>query len=330
MIETQIEITVNRKSDIEQIQQKIVESKIQFPVYIREYELSYQISFSSDYEEWELDKAILECFSGYEFTSYLERGKKEIRIEISRYQSEFSTDGWGRPIENPLNETKYLVKKSKDKPQKFNPIIKVLFEETEQDYYVNITGGINKATNEQGFLLLNEFRAKNENNNAEILKDKLYQTPLDAFHAGYNKMHVLVDTDFSVYLENKRKEIREIQKIPRKIIRNFIKACNSFNEKEILKNMSENIVFEKRKNWQTIFSANGIDGMKEYINSATQSLCSRDFTIRPSWNFNLPIVTIGVKYFPISDDPEIKQTQKYGQIIFTLEDYKIVRIIEEY
>ncbi len=27
-----------------------------------------------------------------------------------RYQSELSTDGWGRQIENPLNETKYLVK----------------------------------------------------------------------------------------------------------------------------------------------------------------------------------------------------------------------------
>jgi len=43
--------------------------------------------------------------SGYEFTSSLERGRKEISIEISRYQSEFSTDGWGRRIENPLNET---------------------------------------------------------------------------------------------------------------------------------------------------------------------------------------------------------------------------------
>lgn len=329
MIETQIEITVNRKTDIEEIQKKIVESKIQFPVYIREYEFNYQISFTSDYEEWELDKAILGCFSGYEFTSDLERGRKEIRIEISRYQSEFSTDGWGRPIENPLNETKYLVKKSKDKSQKFSPIIKVLFEETEQDYYVNIARGINRETNEQGFLLLNEFRIKNKDNNTEILQGKLYQAPWDAFHSGYDKMHELVDKDFNLYLENKRKEIREIQKTPRKIIRDFIKACNSFNEKEIFKNISEDIVFDKRKNWQTIFSTNGIDEMKGYLSSSTQSLCSKDLKIRSSWNFNLPIVTIGVKYFSISDDSEIKQQQKYGQIIFTLEDNKIVRIIEE-
>lgn len=329
MIETQIEIAVNRKSDIGQIQQKIIESKIQFPVYIREYEFSYQISFTSDYEEWELDKAILACFSGYEFTSDLERGRKEIRVEISRHQSEFCTDGWGRPIENPLNETKYLVKKSKEKSERFSPVIKVLFEETERDYYVNIIDGFNRATKEQGFLLLNEFRVENEDSNVEILKDKLYKTPLEAFYEGYYKMHKLVDADFTVYLENKRKEIRETQKIPRKIIRDFIKACNSFNEKDILKNISENIVFEKRKNWQTVFRANGIDEMKEYLNSATQSLCFKDLKIRSSWNFNLPIVTIGIKFFPISDDPEIKHPQKYGQIIFTLEDDEIVSIIEE-
>ena len=62
MIETSIAISVNRKSDIEIIQQKIIEKSLQFPVYICEYENSYQINFTSDYEEWELDTAILNCF----------------------------------------------------------------------------------------------------------------------------------------------------------------------------------------------------------------------------------------------------------------------------
>ena len=126
MIETEISITVNRKSDIDLIKQKIVENKFQFPIYIREYEFSYQINFTSDYEEWELDTAILDSFPGYEFTTDLEKGRKEIRIQIIRYQSELSTDGWGRRIENPLNETKYLVKTSASKPEKFSPKIKVL------------------------------------------------------------------------------------------------------------------------------------------------------------------------------------------------------------
>lgn len=329
MIETQIEICVNRKSDIEQIQQNIIKSKIQSPIFIREYEFSYQITFTSEYEQWELDKDILRSFPGYEFTSDLERGRKEIRFEISRYQSEFSTDGWGRRIEDPLNETKYLVKKSKNKPVRFSPSIKVLFEETEQEYYVNITGGINRATNEQGFLLLNEFRIKDEYKKSQVLKDKLYQTPLDAFNAGYNKMQELIHNDFRIYLENKQKGIRKIQKEPRKIIRDFIKACNNFNEKEILKNLDANIAYEKRKNWRTVFCANGVDELREYFTSSEQTICSRDLKIRSSWNFNLPVITIGVKYFPVSEDPIIKPFQKYGQITFTLNGDKIVRIIDE-
>ena len=110
MIETEISITVNRKSDITLLEQTIVGNKFQFPVYIREYEFSYQINFTSDYEEWELDTAILNSFPGYEFTTDLEKGRKEIRVQISRYQSELSTDGWGRRIENPLDETKNIGK----------------------------------------------------------------------------------------------------------------------------------------------------------------------------------------------------------------------------
>ena len=125
MIETEISIIVNRKSDITLLEQKIIENKFQFPVYIREYEFSYQINFTSDYEEWELDTAILNNFLGYEFTTDLEKGRKEIRIQLTRYQSELSTDGWRRQIENPLNETKYLVKTSASKSEKFNAKVKV-------------------------------------------------------------------------------------------------------------------------------------------------------------------------------------------------------------
>ena len=121
MIETYIGITVNRKSDIDVLQQKIIEKTLQFPVYLCEYVNSYQINFTSDYEEWELDTAILNCFPDYEYTTDLERGRKEIRIQISRYQSELCTDGWGRPLESPLDETKYLIKKSVNKPVNFNP-----------------------------------------------------------------------------------------------------------------------------------------------------------------------------------------------------------------
>lgn len=328
MIETEISITVNRKSDITSLEQTIVSNKFQFPVYIREYEFSYQINFTSDYEEWELDTAILNSFSGYEFTTDLEKGRKEIRVQISRYQSELSTDGWGRRIENPLYETKYLVKASTNKPEKFNSKIKVLFEDKEQYYFVNIVDGVNSATEEKGFLLLDHFKT-NETNEATFFKDRLYKSSLEAFHSGYYKLSEAVDKDFSTYLENKNKEIREIQKLPRKIIRDFISACNSSDESSILKNLDENIFFEMRKNWKSLFETEGLSEFKKYLSSSDQRLCGKNFKIRSSWNFNLPKVIIGVKYFPKSSNPEKQPFQKYGQMEFVLEKNKIVKIIYE-
>ncbi|MFC4685868.1 hypothetical protein ACFO4P_02855 [Epilithonimonas pallida] len=329
MIETDISITINRKSDINKIEEKIIENKIRFPVYIREYEFSYQINFTSDYEEWELDTAILDCFPEYEYTADLEKGRKEIRIQISRYQSEFSTDGWGRRIENPLDETKYLVKKSAKKVEKFNPVIKVLFDDHEQYYYVNIVTGINKATEEQGFLLLDDFKTKNEDDSAYILKDKLYKSPLEAFHSGYYKIHDLVDADFSVFQEDKKKAIREVQKLPRKIIRDFINACNNSVIDDILKNLDENISFEKRTNYVTDNRVQGIIEFKKYLETSEQQLCGKNFKIRSAWSFKLPFVDVGVKYYPISIGQGKTSISKYEQIKFELSGNKIVNIVYE-
>ncbi|WP_144281951.1 hypothetical protein [Chryseobacterium echinoideorum] len=329
MVETNISIAVNRKSDITLLEQTIIGNKFQFPVYIREYEFSYQIDFTSDYEEWELDTAILNSFPGYEFTTDLEKGRKEIRVQISRYQSELSTDGWGRRIENPLDETKYLVKESVSKPEKFNPQIKVLFEDKEQYYFVNIVDGVNSATEEKGFLLLDHFKT-NETDEATFFKDRLYKSPLEAFNSGYYKLSQLVDKDFSAYIENKKKENRAIQKLPRKIIRDFINACNASDDSSIVKNLDENIAFEGRKNWKTIFETEGLSKFKEYLNSSEQQLCGKNFKIRSSWAFNLPNVTIGVKYFPPATEHNMNPTQKYEQIKFVLNDKKIVNILYEY
>lgn len=61
----------------------------------------------------------------------------------SRCQSELSTDDWGRRIENPLDKTRYLVKASANNSEKFNLKIKVLFEDNEHFYFVNIVDGVN-------------------------------------------------------------------------------------------------------------------------------------------------------------------------------------------
>lgn len=329
MIETQISILINRKSDIELIKKSIVNCKIQIPVYFCEYEENFTANFTSEYEEWELDKKILNCFPEYEFTENLEKGRKEIRLQISRYQSELCTDGWGRPLESPLNETKYLIKKSKNKLARFNPRITVLFEDKEQNYYVNIVNGVNKSTEEKGFLLLNEFRVKVVDNEPEILKDRLYKSPLEAFHYARHKMEDLVKNDFEEYIKNKKKDIRKQQRIPRKKVRYFINSCNGNDLDGILKNLDENFIFQKNVKWKTESEFNGIEAFRKYIKSKDQDLCGMGFKIRSSWNIDLPIsITIGVKYFPNSANKD-NMALKYRQYKFEFKSDKIIRIIEE-
>ena len=189
--------------------------------------------------------------------------------------------------------------------------------------------GINRATDEKGFLLLDNFKNKIEDNTAEILNDKLYKSPLEAFHSGYNKLAGLVDDDFRLYLEDKKKKNREIEKLPRKIIRDFIKACNSSDEINILKSLDVDVIFEKRKNWKTIFEAEGILKFKEYLSFPDQQLCGKNFKIRSSWSFSLPNVTIGVKYLPRSTEQDKQPTQKYEQFKFIFKDNKIIGILYE-
>jgi len=329
MIETQISILVNRKSDAELIKKSIIKCKIQFPIYLFEYDEYLEVNFTSDYEEWELNTEILKCFPEYEFTENLNKGRKEIRLQLSRYQSEFCTDGWGRPIENPLNETKYLIKKSKSKLKKFNPNVTVLFDDKEQNYYVNIVDGINKQNDETGFLLLNEFRKKDVNNEFKILKDRLYKTPIEAFRFGHLKMENIVKDDFELYLKNKKKEKRSRERIPRKKVREFIKGCNVSDFEEIKKNLDKNFIFEKKVKWKTESIIEGIDEFEKHIQSTNQDLCSMNFKIRSSWNINLPnSITIGVKYFPDLAEQN-NMNLKYREYIFEFREDKIIRVTEE-
>lgn len=330
MIQTEITILIYRKSDLECVTEKICKRKIQAPIFILEYESHYEIKLSSDYEEWELDSAISECFPDYEFTTEIAGGKKEIRAQIARYQSEFSTDGWGRRIENPLNEVKYLIKKVNKTPEKFNPKIKVLFQENIQDYCINIVNGENKATGEKGYLLLNYFKEKTEeNSSSEIFKDKLYKTPIDAFHCGFFKLQDIVIQDFKDFEQQKKKEVKDEQKLPRKIIREFINSCNNFDVDGIAKNLTDNVVYERRVNWRTELKIEGIDKFIEFIKSTDQDLCSKTFKIRSQWNFSFNSITIGVKFFPSPTDNEMKSVLKYHQFCFVLIDNKIQEIIKE-
>lgn len=320
MIETAISISVNRKSDIELIKDILVGESIDTPIIIVEYEDNFLISLSSDYEHWELDLAILNLFPAYQFVTQGNNGRKEIRLEITRYQSEFSTTDWGSPIENPLNETKYLVKASPSRPVRFSPLIEVLFGKDTRSYYVNIVAGKNTATGEQGFLLLDNFSEKNQNGNPPILKDKLYSSPQDAFHRGIDKIEDIAKEDFLNYFEVKKKGRREFEKIPRKIIRNFIKGCNSKDHGLIFKNVSKNIVFEISSNWKTETVINNIQDFRNYFESPDEEICQKEFKIRTKWYFDNSDVAINLACYTAKSTDRPKTTINFSRMAFTLND----------
>lgn len=330
MIETQLYISVNRKTDLEKIKEILMLNKIESPVYIAEYGQHFGINFRSQHEEWQIDTRICESFPGYELTTDLHRGKKEIRLEISRYQSELCTTKWGSPIDNPLNETKYLIKKTVETPITFNPEVQVLFGSIEKTYYINIISGIKESTDEKGFLLAKEFKNQADPKTADFFPDRLYKTQLEAFHRGKDRLESIIDEDHKEILVLQKKEKLQREKIPRKIIREFIKNCNASNYDSIIKDLSQNFQFEIRVEWRQKLSTSGLDEFKNYLEAAYQELCGRDFKIKSSWSFLKQDVGVNLETFtpPQETEEDLKRLYKI-RLNFRLEEEKIVQIILE-
>ena len=181
MIVTDIRFRLYNKKDIDVIKNIIIREQPSSPVFIYETNRFIDINFEADYEHWEINEKIEAEFSDYYFTDDPEDGNVEIRIQLSRQQPPYSTDGWGRPIQDPLDETKYLVKptnNSTNENPKFNPTVKVLFgEEKEREYFVNVVPGISEPSNKKGYLILNEFTELVKNRDVELLENTLFETP---------------------------------------------------------------------------------------------------------------------------------------------------------
>ena len=206
MITTYLSFTINRKEDIEIVQKLMKHERIENPVFILEFEDRYEVSFTDEYEQWELESAIENAFPDYEFTENLGRGRKEIRIEFSRQQSSSSTDNWGRPLENPINEKKYLIKKTKGKIVKFSPQVKVLFEDSEAYYYINIVSGINKKANKTGYLVLDAYSELDKEKDTGFLKNELYKTPMEAYWSGVREIKHLAESDYEDYKKSGKRK----------------------------------------------------------------------------------------------------------------------------
>lgn len=220
MIETEIIIGLNRISDLDIIKMMLGKQKIQAPIFILEYEASASIKFTIDYDYYELNDLLSSCFDDYEFVSEVENGKKEIRLQIYRYQSPLSSDGWGRKIENALNETLYLVKKNKSQITIPKFKVNVLFEDSEKNYFINIAKGIKKGTEERGFLVLEGFEQLLDKSEVHPYVSILHKDLNNAFWDGYGRLNCFVEEEFEKYIKEKMKQIRKQKMALKKIQEN--------------------------------------------------------------------------------------------------------------
>lgn len=212
MIENYLSLNVNRKEDIELIEKVLKDQKIDVPIFILEFENCFKINFTSEYEQWELEREIINVFPDYEFTENLGKGRKEIRIQLSRKQSPLSTDDWGRPLETHIDETKYLIKKSNESFEKFTPQVKVLFESSERYYFVNIIKGINRVNDKKGFLLLNEYNVFDTKKDCGFFQNELFETPIAAYWSGISQIEQLANLEFIEYIKEQKKLRRKKRK----------------------------------------------------------------------------------------------------------------------
>jgi len=152
----------------------------------------------------------------------------------------------------------------------------------------------------------------------------------EAFYYGCNKVKQQSDSDFKEYLDQKKKELGKLQKLPRKIIRDFINSCNKIDFEGIIKNLADDVTFEKVVHWQRQLKIEGLDELKKYIKSPNQELCSREIKIRSSWTFDSQGVTIEIKYYPVLSKAEKNDNirEQRGRIVFVFKGDKISSITE--
>lgn len=316
MIKTNIEILVNDKSDLQKIKEAIILQNIDAPIYILEYENYVKVETESKEEEWDLNDKIIEVFEEYEFVYEENANIKNARLKIVRDQSLHSIDNWGREIENPLNEVQYLVRKLRTKSNTlFKSNIKALFKNVEKEYFINIASYKNG-----GFSLIDEFENKAQKIDKSKINPKVFDEYEKVLSYGLIELQEFVNEE---YKKIQKKELTKKQRPFRKIVRNFIDLCNKSDNENIVKIVSANIdliIYENPSNRKIISSnKNNFEDRLKYI---SEELYNKNIKIKSKWYIDLPIIKIGIKYYPIINGVK-SDTQKFERLIINIKDNKI-------
>ncbi|MFS2185674.1 hypothetical protein ACCC92_03310 [Mucilaginibacter sp. Mucisp84] len=207
MLQFDFNISLNDKTHIDLLTGTIKNHHIGKPVFIIEYEDSYQLMFESDYEQYELIKEFAAHFDDYEYTEDISGGNDEILMAVRRVQSPFSSDNFGRRWnEDPIEKNFYLVKIKDALPaQKPQSVIHVLFGKEIREYKIHVGEAVNRNTKEEGYIVIKEIPQEGEK--PEFLTG-LFLNAADAFWEGYRLLTPRVEADY----EDFQKELKRSKK----------------------------------------------------------------------------------------------------------------------
>ena len=136
----------------------------------------------------------------------LSSGNEQVLMIITKAQSPFSTDGWGRRWnEDSIDNINYLVKKRERQPDKPMTEFTVLFDAERREYHVPIYSKRDLDRDGDVYVVAKEYVAQGEQ--PEIISDPL-QTIEDAFWYGYNKLIDKIDADYMQYQHEQKKKRR--------------------------------------------------------------------------------------------------------------------------
>ncbi|NLT50490.1 MAG: nuclear transport factor 2 family protein [Ignavibacteria bacterium] len=117
------------------------------------------------------------------------------------------------------------------------------------------------------------------------------------------------------------------------IINNYIEGYNSFNVSKMMKDLSDEIVFENIQNGETTMTLNGIDEFKTQAEIAKNYFSVRQQKIKSFWH-EKEKCEIEIEYFGVLAIDFPNGMKKGGEIklngksIFEFNDEKIIRLTD--
>ncbi len=206
MVDISFDIELYCKDDLDILVELLKKEGIARPVSIIELSNCYTIKFNSEYHHAGIEFQLSAIFEEYEFRPQIENGTSEIKLRISMTQSPLSTDNWDRRFNSdPVHSVSYLVKKEKEENViTVNPKFRVLFGSDEREYILNIVPGMNKTTEEKGFMVVKTIGDRNEK--PDLLINELFPDRTSAFWRGFHTIEGRIEQDYIEWIErNKRR-----------------------------------------------------------------------------------------------------------------------------